>query len=109
MWNYKTGNPALIYLIKKQGLNKSEIGRMLQISNATLHKYLNNPYLLSIYQFIALSGLLKIDYIHLLQLVTQSKPQAKKNTWFNTDEDVIKLYDSIKNESIKLKIESKKP
>jgi hypothetical protein len=98
-WNYKTGNVCLIYLIKRKNISKSEIGRMLNVSGVTLHKYLNNPYLMTLQQIYTISAMLDINTAMLVYLFSQNAPKDIKHlNWFNKlQEDSKEMQSSIDN------------
>ncbi len=82
LYNSK-GNKAIMYYIKKVGCTKTEIAKLLDVSNATLHKYINNPYHMSFKQLMLLSGLFCCNIEELVYLMRKNKPQLKKDDkWY---------------------------
>ena len=82
-WNYKTGNVSLIYLLRKANKTKSDIGKVLNVSNPTIHTLINNPYLMTLAQFYTIAGYINIDVHKLIYLCTLDTPKTNDSTkWF---------------------------
>ena len=93
LYNTK-GNKAIMYYIKKKGCTKTEVAKLLDVSNATLHKYLNNPYHMTLKQLISLCGLFECSIHELVYLVSKNKAKAdNKAKWYLND--VVRLSDII--------------
>ncbi len=96
LYNTK-GNKAIMYYIKKKGCTKTEIAKLLDVSNATLHKYLNNPYHMSLQQLMLLCSKFECSIHELVYLVSKNKAKAdNKASWYLND--VIRFSDIIQNE-----------
>jgi|ERR1019366_727585 transcriptional regulator with XRE-family HTH domain len=68
LYNTK-GNKAIIYYIKQKNCTKTDIAKLLNVSNTTIHKYLNNPFNLSLQQLYTLSGYLNTPFIELVAAI----------------------------------------
>ncbi len=96
LYNTK-GNKAIMYYIKKKGCTKTEVAKLLDVSGATLHKYLNNPYHMTLKQLMLLCGLFVCPIEELVYLTAKNKSKAdKKAAWYL--DDVIRLSDIIQHE-----------
>lgn len=101
-WNYKTGNVSLIYLLRKANKTKSDIGKVLNVSNPTIHTLINNPNLMTLAQFYTIAGYIKIDVHKLIYLCTLDTPKITDSTkWFN------ELKKDAKNDIIAIQLSAK--
>jgi len=85
LYNTK-GNRAIMYYIKRKNYTKTQVAKLLNVTNATLHKYLNNPYNMSLRQLILLSGLFGCSIEELVYLVSKNKAKLnKEGFWYLED------------------------
>lgn len=76
-------NSPIISLMRKNKLQKSDICRLLQISQATVNNYINNPYLIRLYDLHLLASLFNIGVLELVLLLDRNKPTlTKENKWY---------------------------
>ena len=81
LYNTK-GNKAIMYYIKQKKCTKTDIAKLLNISNTTLHKYLNNPYNMSLKQLMSLCGLFVCPIEELVYLLIMNKANVNKGKWY---------------------------
>lgn len=82
-WQYKSGNVSLIYLMRKANKTKSDLGRLLNVSNVTIHSYLCNPYLMTLNQLYTISAVLNINTLEMIHLIVENTPQNKdSDVWY---------------------------
>ena len=72
LYNTK-GNKAIMYYIKQKKCTKTDIAKLLNVSNTTIHKYLNNPFKLTLSQLHTLSSFLNIPILELVYLINANK------------------------------------
>ena len=85
LYNTK-GNRVIIYHIKRKNYTKTQIAKLLNVSNATIHKYLNNPYTMSLQQLILLCGLFGCSIEELVYLISKNKAKLnKEGFWYLED------------------------
>lgn len=76
--------------MKKNNLKKTDICRLLEISQPTLEKWIQKPGTINLKYIIMLSGLLNIRIEVLVYLLSRNKPKVNSNVkkhWLSEDID----------------------
>ncbi len=76
-------NNPIVSQIKQNNLQKEDICKLLNISQATLNNYINNPYLIRLGDIHQLASIFNLGILEFIYLLERNKPKLKKeDKWF---------------------------
>lgn len=76
-------NNPIVSQMKKNRLQKSDICRLLDITQATVNNYINDPGLIRLRDLYLLSGIFGLNILELVFLLERNKPKIKKaDKWY---------------------------
>lgn len=76
-WQKGKGNKALLHLLNLKKLTKSDLARLLDVSNTTIHIYLTNPYTITLRDYYTIAGVLDVNVHVLIYAVVSNQPLHK--------------------------------
>lgn len=83
----EVGNRVILHLMRGARINKNDIGRLMNLSNPTVHKYIKNPGLFTFSQLYQLAGILRIDIQIFIIMLINNREGVKKEVLYQYAED----------------------